>query len=554
MASGAKVDLGTMRATDLEKSLKSTIYSKYRKVMDNFILSNLKKESTNFSIPIVQALVEGGSQLEKELLNLYDRKTSIEDTSGISDEIKVLQASVFDGLVVGVNIEKGGETAIYTANMGTIFGLDSESKFSFEKTVDLNRQGIVNAMRIDIEYTSQEGFSFKPVSLNKNTNLKVVNLETGEGRFLLVPYIAIQRAMAFFKDMLDDKRVLEVKQILGDVVKTRYITTREEALVKYCDNEEFARTLKPDYFPLKGFFYAPVLGAPSTTIGKTRIDLISIDDIRSVTKPKVEKARDGLSSLITDSVVQSELVRLSVEDENRYCNLMIRLPHISEYIEDVGSTVPNTVGVMKYLHSLKEGDYMDAVLEIDKETNTIDRSNALLKVLTSFDKVDKDSFSTENVKSLLKDGIYKFTIRKKNCEYSSMIVTNNEDYLKQLYGEDYFGKYESFGTRLYKFENLIKDGKDINYALKYCGLSGEDDIQGKVNEIMSTDLLDKNHHDRLAELFDTSDTSTKKTRRSSSNDSIILARKCFASLTGNGSVDYYRYIDLSKVESIYRLA
>ena len=566
------VNLNMLKATDLERTLRGTIYSRYKSVIDNYILSKLKNEGTNFDVPIVQVVLGESSGLKKALLDLYDKKMSFEDTSGISEEIKLLQASVFDSLVVGVNVEKGGEFAIYTANMNTIFSTDSNSKFAIEKTVELNRQGIINAVRMDIEYTTEEGFTYKPVSLNKNTNLKTFDMDKGEGRFLLVPYIVIQRSMVFFKSMLDDRRILEVKQSLGDVVKTRYITTREDALAHYSDNKEFVKSLSPEYFPLKCFFYAPVLGAPSTTLGKTRIDIINIDEVRSVSKPKVEKAKNGINALVVDSVVQSELEKLRVENTDEYIRVVCSLPRIRDFIPDVDSIEPSVLGVVKYLHSLHEKDYEKAIAVINAHVNISDRSSSLGKVINTFENVDVSSLDNDLLKSMLKDGVYKIIIRKKNCEYSSMVVSNNKDILKMVYGDDYFGKYESLGTRLYKLESMIEssisisdyyDNKgntaekeyemmgDIYEALTYCGFNSDSATVKEVFEIMITDLHDKNHHDRLAELF--SEGKSKKPVRKSASSNVILARKLFASATSEGVEDYYRYIDISKIVSMYKL-
>lgn len=550
MAKGSP-NLEKLKATELEKTLKGTIYSKHRKVMDDYIMGNLQKEGSNFSIPIVQALIESGSTLEKKLLNLYHEKTAFCDTSDISDEMKLLQASAFDSLVVGVNVEKDGEIAIYTANVNTIFSTDVESKFTLEKTVELNRQGIVNAVRIDIEYTSEEGFTFKQVSLNKNTNLKVVDLDTGEGRFLLVPYIAFQRAMVFFKSMMDDKRILEVTQDKGGN-KVRYITTRLDTLAKFSDSKGFVEGLKPSYFPLKGFFYAPVLGAPSTTIGKTRVDLISISEVRSVTNPKVEKANGSLSSMVMLATIQSELSSIKSSDDERYHSIVMKLPNIRKYITDVDSCIPGVNVVMSYIRSLDSKGYEEVVSVLNSNiSGIIARSDALIGNITGYRKEDISKYSAYSLKELLKSRIVKFVIRKKNCEYSTIVGTNNTRLLEMMYGKDYFSKYESLGSKLYMLEDMIDGGSSIKDALIYCMGESNPDLEAQVISIMGINDPTSSTHERLANLF--GENTGKKSIRSSASSDVILVRKCFAYLSDEGSVDFYRYLDMSKVEEMYIL-
>lgn len=555
-----KNSLNVLRATDLEKLLGTTIYNRNRGIMDEYIISNVK--AGTFSTPVIQVLAPPESKLGKKLIDLYNKKVVFEDVSGVSDEMKILQASAFDGLVVGINMEKDGEMAIYTANPGAIFGIDNESKFSIDKTVELNRIGVVNAVRVDVTYTSEKGFEFKIVSLNKNTRLHAIDLETGEGKFYLVPYIAIQRSMVFFKDLLDDGRTLEVTQEVGGLNKVRYISTRSTELAKYTDSKDFADSLKAEYFPMKGFFYAPVLGASSMTAGRTRIEIINISNIKVTTKPKVQKAEDGLATMMVESVIQKVLTEIYNNDIGEYAGLVEKFPKVKTMFDSTNDA-PSPVMIMKYYHQLKgkDLDKFHGVM-LEAYPDLINEAVAFRKdIINRCDRLNPEDYSQEEMKALLKEGVYKFIIRKKDCEYSSMVVTNNDSFLKKMYGGDYFGKYESLGTRLYKLEEMVSkdDSLDgIREALVYCGLEcfdvGEDTtVEQKVAEIMSTDVVDASKHDRLANLFKSSETKGKGVRRSSSNASLILVRKCFATLSGSGALDYYRYLDISKVTDMYRV-
>ena len=160
----SSVNLESLKTSGIEKRIRNSIFSRHYKTIDDYIANNLKRRGDNFFIPTIQTIVDRDVELERELIDLYNKKFPLGGTEDIDYDIKLLQASVLDGLVVGINIEKEGDFQIYTANIGTIFGINNESKFNIDKTLDLNRQGIVHAVRVDIDYTSEEGFNYKVVS------------------------------------------------------------------------------------------------------------------------------------------------------------------------------------------------------------------------------------------------------------------------------------------------------------------------------------------------------------------------------------------------------
>lgn len=540
-------DLNYLKSTELEKTLGKTIYSRCKKVMDNYIMENLKQGS--FSIPIVQALVGTSKTLEKNLIELYDRKILV-DTSHISDEIKVLQASAFDGLLIGVNLEKGGTTGIYTANPNAIFNFDNESKFSIDKTLELNENGIINAVRIDVEYlNSEEKFSFKPVSLNKNTNLQVADIDTMEGRFLLIPYIAFQRSLAFFKEMLDDGRTLKVTMEQGGMLKERYISAKSSELAKYCDSKEFAESLKPEYFPLKGFFYAPVLGASSLTLGRTRVDLIDICKVESTTKPKVSKAENPVDEMLRDSVAEMILTDIEKYDTDTYADIVSKMPK-KDKVFGAMQDAPSVVSIMRYMRQLSPSDKEKALKLIPGFDDAVSEYKG---VLNKCEYLDASKYKPEEIKELLKSGVYKFIIRKNDCMYSSMTITNDENILRSIYGKDYFKRYESLGVRLYKLESMVEHNS-VEDSLAYCGFETDSDTISNVISVLGTNDPQKSTHERLADVLGDSGSTRKQVRKSTSNDSLVLARTCFAIEGADKSSDYYKYIDISKVVSMCRLA
>lgn len=558
------MNLENLKALDLEERMKKSIFSRNYQVVDSYIVDNLRKGESNFFIPTIQTLTGRSPKLGQELINLYDTIFSECNTEDIDYEIKLLQASALDGLVVGVDMVKDGDFQIYTANIIDIFSIKNASKFNLEKTLELNRKRIVHAVRVDVEYTSEEGFDYKIVSLNKNTNLHIVDLDTLEGRFHLVPYIAIQRSMNLFSSLLEEGAVLEIGQDKGELYKSRIITCNENVLSRCSDNEGFAKSLKSSFFPLKGFFYAPVVGASSLSLGLTKIGLLDACKVTKVQSESItSKASGGIGGMITEASIITILNRLYGNDLSAYQEFVDKLPNDREILTgavfDIDKGVPNPISIIKYMHGLSS----DEMTLVESLVPGLDEEVAIKKrVISRYEELNIADYSTGELKEMLSKGVYKFHIRKKDCNFSSIVVTNCEDVLIKLYGTDYFARYESLGVRIRKFERLLERGLNGNKGdtiesyLKYCGLPLSKDIEIKIRDLVDARVGKVVFNEELLNLFGSKSkgTSRKSTRRSSENEDLILTRVCLASITSSGSSDFYRYLDISKVVSMYRLS
>lgn len=555
-------ELCQLQISGLERRLKGFTFFNNKDVMRNFIAENLSSSGYNFSIPTVLALTDRSPKLEKELYDLYMRKFGMGNLAGIDFDIKILQASVLDGLVIGINVEKEGDFQVYTANTDVIFSLNPDSKFSLEKTLELNRKRVVHAVRIDTEYSPSGSVSARVVSLNKNTSLHIVNLSTFEGRFHLVPYIAIHQSMDFFREMLNDRRILDVRQDKGEINKARYITCRKDVLARFSDSKEFAESLKPSFFPLKGFFYAPNLGASSLTLGLTRIDLLDVCSVKTVKEPPVKKPSGGLSSVIKEASIFSILTRLYDNDTSTYADLVDRFPNRKEIltgaVHDVDKGVPNPNSIIKYIHGLSEAERAKVESLIPGLEEEVKMKESIISCHQELNPMD---YSLKEIKSLLSTGVYKFVIQKSNCKYSTIVATNCPALLRKMYGSNYFAKYESLGVRIRKLERFITtefynvDRGRIEDWLYYCGFPISERYVSKIEELWSSRSSGNLLHEELVDLLggNPKTTSRKTTRRSSDSEDMLLVRKCFASIISTGSVDYYRYLDMSKVVSMYRV-
>lgn len=530
-----------LKTTELDKLLSGSVIAKNKGSLDKFIMDMLQSSGEeNFSVPVAQRLFETIKGFQEKFIKVYKNTLVFGNLEGVDPDIMAMQGLLFDGLCFGVNMDKDNSIALYTANTKAVFGVDNMCKFSIDKTVEKNREGILHAVRIDVSYTSESGFEYKAVTLNKNTCLRVYNFDTGEGNFLIIPYMYVARSFALFDTLLSQGRVLKVIQEKGSFKKTRYISTRASVLSKYSD-VDITEDVKVEYFPLKGFFYAPVLGSPALSVGRTRIDILSICYVMPVLKPKVEKANsmDSFSEELALMNILTDLYENNIEEYERV------VAPIAKKSDSDCPSVHDVLGYLRELPAKSKEKYLSGVEGYNK------LYGSYREAIKGYSR--REVTSVEDLRELLKTSVCRVTVRKKDCLYSSMTVTNNTNVLKAIYGDDYFGKYESFGVRLYKLENLLDNNVTLQDAAKYCGMEDLFDSDEKKEKVLDlvkngSDDPSMNTHEALAYTLTGKSGSVRK---SSSNENTVLARVCFEPcLDTTGGRGYLKDIDFTKIVSV----
>lgn len=533
----------------IEENLKKSLLAKYEPSIDKMISSNLKTSNggeDNFAIPSIDDLVLTDTmipELKEELLEKYNSHYGVDFTKLIPVNIKLEQAAMMDTLMFGYNLSTGAIN-LYTLNVELLFGLGVDNKKMIETCFKRNQMGIIHAYRIDIEYTSERTFFFKAVSLQSKNYIYADN-------YVLFPLLYIKRGMVLLKMFMEKGFVLKVTQDLGDIIKTRYITNSKTVLKKYCDCEEAVDSVNCSYFPLKGYMYAPVIGAPSTTSMVTKIDLFSIsriDPVRGYSEIDVRKVQDPIKNEVLCNSIMKRLTELSKGSGWDYVDIMQSLPDGDKVFKDeLGRSVVDIPLVSKYLHTLDE-DTLESLAE--RIPGCSDVMKKYQNIFTCREFVDFSNLSEDEVKKLLRTGVYKLVWIKSNCGYSSATVTNNKQVLRELYGEGYFGKYEGQNVRLNMLKYLVYKGYNIKESLSYCGFPDDEDLAKAAENFRATSGKEGSADYTLAsnkfkkEVLN----ATGELARSESSTGSILVRTCFATENEDGSMsDFYRYISLPKV-------
>lgn len=529
---------GIVQSSDLEKNLKGTIMYKYSKQITNLFVEHLKDKKENIFIPTLNYLLDIIPGMREDLIDVYNGYMGIVDgVENIPDSVKAVQGALLDGLCFGY--EPDGNYALYTMNFGFLDYLEVGSVDMCRKCMAKNKIGEAKGFRIDVEYVnSSDTFEYKAVNCRK----PVLDDETT----LLVPYIVVVRLMLLLEKYVDSQGILRLRQNVNGTEKERFVSSNVKILSKYCDEPSMLEHIKTAYFPLKAFFYVPVIGAPSTTAMTTRINLFDLYYISSVTSKTldkyVEKPVDPVRDLLVESVIISHFMKVKSENPDGFARMVTSLPNYKKILSDADIENMGRKELSAYLHSISREQKEQILNGFKSAKNEVElREKAFGKEAVTLDVTDKES-----IKNALKISICRFVIRKKDCTLSAIMGTNDSRILSVLYGRNYYARYESFGARFSEAVNDIKRGTPYDVALRDMGFNVSEELLQGIKELESAyDVQDESFVEALKKLV--AENEGVQLRASSSTDSILL-RTVNAYIDENGTAqDYYRYLDPSKI-------
>lgn len=547
-----KDNISVVKATQLELRMNTTIINRYSGEIMNYVLSKITSTNGHIGMPTLHFFLDTFSDVRAKYEEMYISK--MQGQKGyeqVDVDTMVAQGFLFDSLCFVFDSQKN-TYSLATMNFELLYDLDIE--YDMLKQVAMkNKQGFVKAYRIDVEYCNDDKeFTFKAVN-PRDFDIDENKLDTQEGkRFFIVPYTYVMFYMKAVEALLKKGYTLRVHQSLSGIEKIRLITTNQEILSKYCDMPEATKGLTAKFFPLKGFFYAPSIGAPSTSAMVTNINLFDTTVIKNslpndfktynITKPS-----DAVGDMIAEGLIINKLMTLKAEDIGDFYYIIENLPAKRYFAADAENISDGDIA--KYLHSLSDFSKkrVYSMLGIEKE---LARRRAIIgngRQMTA-----KEINDIENT---FKNGICRVIIQKKDCRLSAVMGTNNKVILQKIYGNPL--KYESFAHRFYILLNWLSDegsnlsDDSINEELKYLGLGyGSEGIKA-VNAYLSTDRNDIDEENLKGALADIIGVSLKRSNAQVSTNKVstnVLVRTLTARLDENHNpVNYYKYIDKSKI-------
>lgn len=531
----------------------------------NDILAHPKK---GVAFPTMKKFFYTHKKYRDDLIKLYREKMVEAGVKTLKADLNTMasQGALLDGLCFVYDSVKNVYSLV-TMNFDLLYG--SGVEFDLVKQVkSKNEKGIVKAYRIDVVYdNSEDSFSFKVVNARDFDIDDSKPDMSDDKRFFLVPYVYVLILMKFLQKKLKNGEVLKVTQLLEGSRKVRLITENKEVLGSMCDVPEAVQGVYSRYFPLNGFFYAPLIGAPSTSAMVTNINLFDIDSIYTVPSDKlksqydicsVRKPANPVSDMLAESMVVNKLMYRKDVDLGYFASSLEVLPYRSKLLAaDVESI--SRQDISHYLHSLssRQREFVYKTLDIKDEVERRKGYISKSAVLSAEDLLD--------LRDTLKKGICRLVIQKSDCKLSSILCSNSESVLAGVYGKDYIRNYESFSYRFSTFyswltRNQSASATRVLSAINAFGLPNkQEDVDFVVATIGNMGGVNKNTRSRLEGYFSSKVGINLKMSNSqsvvnrdahSTPDSSILVRTLTAYIDENGKpVNYYRKVDISKIVS-----
>ena len=510
----------------------------------------------SLSLPTVASLLNSHKGLRDLVQEKFD---SVGTKSGkygdVSYDIQLLQGVLFTSLVFGYH-KPSGKVALYTACEKVITAISPEYNFNIGKTYDLNVEGVLNAARVDIDYTSKVTFNAKLTRLTVKTNLV-------SDEYILVPLESVSALAGIIKDQLSKGRVAYTQQLVSGLVKERFISMNATVLRKYTDSPEFASDVssKSVIQLARHKAYFPVVGATSNTVGMTAIDLLLLEKLGFVKdNGSLVEVSDfgGIIRLVVTSLLSNELARNYSEElqskYNEYVSGIVDIITQAKFLEIVNDIVtpegmPSDAIVSLEATNLILRDMSDDQLQQtwlmfkEKGMQSGNPQDLVKLINTSYEQLPTD-ISKEELRGLLDSSVLKVVTTNKNGSFSTMYVTNSEDILSQVYGADYRKALESKGVLIREAKKYLEQGElTFDEVMEYLGF---DSFVGRGPKLPKDNLA------TFEELVATE--SDYKPRKSNSNENLVLGRRLFGVVTPKGVEDYYCNIDTTRIYQVVKLS
>lgn len=510
----------------------------------------LKKD---LSIPTINMLVNAKQGFGQFLLDEFKARGGVDEGKygKVEYQIKLWQGALLSSLVVGYH-KPSGKWALYTASEKFIAAINPSQEFSIDKIYEKNVEGILHALRVDIEYTSKDEVQAKLTRLTVKTNI-VAN------EYILVPMESFVVLTEIIKNSLAKGDLLFTTQTLGGIRKDRFVTRNALVLEKYSDSKAFAKKVSNEVYPqpLSLKLYCPVVGATSNTTGLTALHLLRIDKLAKIKDNGnlVEVSSFGgnirmvVITLLTNWLY-STYGEETVGQYNSYVESLVDVigqKMFLEYVNEIKTpknmpedAIISLEGATRIIRDLTDEDLQSLWTTYKEKGMVTNNPQELVKLVSEKYNHLGNQISKEDLFSKLSNGLLKVVTTKKDGSFSTMYVTNDSNILARVYGENYLIEFESLGVRIRMAKEYIGQGEltfdEIMTFLGFDELVGKGAITAKENlEIFENYIANDSGY---------------KPRKSNSNENLVLARRVFGVVGPSGVDGYYCNIDITKIHEI----
>lgn len=546
------------------------------------ILSNELNYNGVPQIPTLERFCSMFPSYRNYLLRNYDIEfKSLLGKTVVPDSVKISQMALFDGLLFVYDSAKDAYSLVSASYK--LFPAEEDIEARKKAIVLKNKKGTLRSYRVDLEYSDDgETVEYKLVNARDFDIDDYKSDDDDNKRFFLVPIDIVMMYTRVIERLINsDNNIVLVKQLYSDGEKVRCVTENDALLKEYSDGiltrEE---PLKVESNYVSCCLRAPVLGAPSISLGTTKIDILRVTNISLIDKSElskhgIEKAVNPYIDMYIERYLTESIAVLSTKEDKKDLVVFLKsLPNNQMLMSEDMSKISN-VSVYNYVRSLSTADKKKLILDLDlvKECK---------KYVNYYNNLKPKTLSSEDIDdigSILKSNPVRVVIKKSDGSLSAFMCTNSHKVLIETYGEDFMKKFESFGVKYFYLVNCVNyeyspnsmnskianndvyshadyevlDSEVIALLKKYGFNQSEVEVQclkEYIQKVISDTGSSKDDDFLKTMLALKEGVDLSKSRNTVRSESTILVRGLSAYVDGNGKVhEYYKNLDTNKIVS-----
>lgn len=564
-------------------------------------------EGEGFHIPDIFEICDKYPEIKQRYKNIY--KAEIDNDkllNKVSEDVMIVQGMLMDGLVSAYKViisSKNDETqselmanlkksdkskkdamVLMTRDFHGVFESNQKNFTDMKKLATKNAKGALDAYRIVPEYKAgTEDYSIVATTPEEKvaveTTLKQIQSVTVHhkgvkaGNYIMTPYLVIERIMEELTNyaMKDVLRITtqgygfeKVRDVTGNVAVLRN---------KKLNKDRFDVEVRVDKFPMTGVMYIPIIGVPTLTVAKERIDLHLIQNLEMIPVEDYEP-----SEVAKASTPQTEIRDIEIDDAlymlkdmcEQYCQYSKPSdanPELRAIMDELGIHIADLN--LEYISYLS-----GAVSNLHGATTFAQRANIIkgikgLKKLISTKKALYDEEGYDETKEfdmrvydgdpatriaeinkLLARGVCRLQYVNNNLTFSTMTGTTNKQALDTAYGADWYWKVASNTQKLKYLYDKAMEGKDIKEIMNHIHIQGADN-KDIVTEVENVIVTNHSYTEQTQESLE--NVVGLKTKKVTPVENRVTFKKLYGGVPGHIYTDIFQQLGGDKILKVILL-
>lgn len=564
-------------------------------------------EGEGFHIPDIFEICDKYPEIKQRYKNIY--KAEIDNDkllNKVSEDVMIVQGMLMDGLVSAYKViisSKNDETqselmanlkksdkskkdamVLMTRDFHGVFESNQKNFTDMKKLATKNAKGALDAYRIVPEYKAgTEDYSIVATTPEEKvaveTTLKQIQSVTVHhkgvkaGNYIMTPYLVIERIMEELTNyaMKDVLRITtqgygfeKVRDVTGNVAVLRN---------KKLNKDRFDVEVRVDKFPMTGVMYIPIIGVPTLTVAKERIDLHLIQNMEMIPVEDYEP-----SEVAKASTPQTEIRDIEIDDAlymlkdmcEQYCQYSKPSdanPELRAIMDELGIHIADLN--LEYISYLS-----GAVSNLHGATTFAQRANIIkgikgLKKLISTKKALYDEEGYDETKEfdmrvydgdpatriaeinkLLARGVCRLQYVNNNLTFSTMTGTTNKQALDTAYGADWYWKVASNTQKLKYLYDKAMEGEDIKEIMNHIHIQGADN-KDIVTEVENVIVTNHSYTEQTQESLE--NVVGLKTKKVTPVENRVTFKKLYGGVPGHIYTDIFQQLGGDKILKVILL-